>query len=186
MHAPSQSSTCTRVAETQKQLRTRAPLRPSKQMMGGSGTKQGHTAAGGTVTHWYLARGKRKPKLHQKASHTQCTRTYPHHAVTMAGTLADTNTLPTPETDQAHSSHVSTPTHPYQRVRRSRSQSQSAHSDCIPARVALGRQPSEARPAGGRLPTQQSGTTVTAKGQDKVLRSVPRQTRSQTTIQPRD
>jgi hypothetical protein len=29
--------------------------------------------------HWDLARGKRKPKLHQKASHTQCTRTYPHH-----------------------------------------------------------------------------------------------------------
>lgn len=151
---------------------TRAPLRPSKQMMGGSGTKQGHTTAGGTVMHWYLARGKRKPKLHQKASHTP-------------GTLADYK-LTAHAGDRPGPQQPRTPTHPYQRVRRSRSQSQSAHSDCSPARVALGLQPSESRPAGGRLPTQQSGTKVTAKGQDKVLRSVPRQTRSQTTIQPRD
>ena len=144
--------------------------------MGGSGTKQGHTAAGGTVTHWYLARGKRKPKLHQKASHTQCTRTYPHHGrhtdrLHHYKLIAHAGDRPGPQQPR-------TPTHPYQRVRRSRSQSQSAHGECSPARVALGRQPSESRPAGGRLPTQQSGNKVTAKGQDKVLRSVPRQTRS--------
>jgi hypothetical protein len=149
--------------------------------MGGSGTKQGHTAAGGTVTHRYLARGKRKPSyIRRHRTHKVQERIH-----TTAGTLTDYK-LTANAGDRPGPQQPRTPTHPYQRVRRSRSQRESAHGDCSPARVALGRQPSESRPAGGRLPTQQSGTKVTANGQDKVLRSVPRQTHSQTTIQPRD
>ena len=47
--------------------------------------------------HWYLARGKRKPKFIRRH------RTHQAH-------LQITNSLPTPETDQAHSSHVHPPT----------------------------------------------------------------------------
>ena len=98
-----------------------------------------------------------------------------------------TNTLPTPETNQAHSSHVHPPT----------------------VTLTKGCEDLEARVSQPIVIVAQQGwrwdvslprhdlrlqvaladcqhSKVTAKGQDKALRSVPRQTRSQTTIQPRD